>query len=164
MNKLAVFVEGQTEQIFVEKLVLAIGSDSNVRIVVERVRGGRRGEPRRIVEIAGTGQGYEFFVLIVDCGQDERVKSDIVDRYNGLVAASYKHIIGIRDVFPHPRNEIERLRQGFEFRLQNDPIKPYLVLAIMETEAWFLAEHSHFPRIHASLTPERIQQEFGLTQ
>jgi len=116
-----------------------------------------------VVEIAGTSEpeGHEYFVLIVDCGQDERVKSDIIQRYDGLIAASYAHIVGIRDVFPHPRDDIEPIRIGFEFGLPNHPTKPTLILAIMEAEAWFLAEHSHFSRIHASLTIERIQQEFG---
>ena len=125
--------------------------------------GGRRRKRRRVLEISQTREpeGHEFFVLIVDCGQDERVKSDILERYDGLIAESYEHIVGIRDVFPHPREDIERIREGFKFRLPNDPIEASLILAIMETEAWFLAEHSHFPRIHDSLTIERIQQEFG---
>lgn len=163
MNKLAVFVEGQTEQIFAEKLVLFLGGDANVGVGIERVSGGRRGGPRRVVEITGTSEdeGHEFFVLIIDCGQDERVKSDILDRYDGLIAANFEQIIGIRDVFPYPRGDIERIREGFEFGLPNDPTKPLLILAIMEAEAWFLAEHTHFSRIHASLTIDRIRQEFG---
>jgi len=163
MNKLAIFVEGQTEQIFVEKLVLSLCGDANIGISVERVSGGRRREPRRVVEITGTSEpeGHEFFVLIVDCGQDERVKSDIVERHNNLVVAGYKHIVGVRDVLPHSRDEIEQIRKGFNFRLPNGPLKPALILAIMEVEAWFLAEHSHFPQIHADLTIERIKKEFN---
>ena len=41
MNKLAIFVEGQTEQIFAERLVLSLGGDANVGVRVERVSGGR---------------------------------------------------------------------------------------------------------------------------
>lgn len=162
MNKLAIFVEGQTEQIFAEKLVLHLGADANVGIRVERVTGGRRGKPR-MIEIAGTRDpdGHDFFVLLVDCGQDERVKSDILDRYDRLIAANYGQIVGVRDVVPRARDDIQRIRDGFLFRLPKDPVIPILVLAIMEIEAWFLAEHSHFPRIHASLTIERITQELG---
>jgi hypothetical protein len=127
------------------------------------VSGGRRRGSRRVVEITGTGEpeSHEFFVLIIDCGQDERVKSDIIERYDGLIAASYEQIVGIRDVFPQPREDIEPIRIAFEFGLPNSPTKPILILAIMEVEAWFLAEHSHFPRVHASLTLERIKREFG---
>lgn len=162
MNKLAIFVEGQTEQIFAEKLVLQLGADANVGIRVERVTGGRRGAPR-VIEITGTRspQSREFFVLLVDCGQDERVKSDILDRYDGLIRADYEQIVGIRDVVPRARDDIRRIRDGFLFLLPNDPVMPILILAIMEIEAWFLAEYSHFPRIHASLTIDRIKQECG---
>lgn len=162
MNKLAIFVEGQTEQIFAEKLVLHLGAEANVGVRVERVTGGRRGS-RRIVEIAGTSdpEGHDFFVLVVDCGQDERVKSDILDRYDGLVRANYEQIVGVRDVIPRSRDDIQRIRDGFLFRLPNDPLTPILILAIMEIEAWFLAEYSHFARIHAALTPERVNEELG---
>ncbi|VFM97937.1 MAG: hypothetical protein BECKG1743D_GA0114223_102735 [Candidatus Kentron sp. G] len=163
MKKLAIFTEGRTEQIFAEKLVLFLGDDAKVAVRVERVEGGRRREPRRIIEITGTKEpeGHEFFVLIVDCGQDERVKSDILERYEGLAGAGYRHIVGIRDLAPHRREDLDRVRQGFQFKLPNDPITVSLILAIMETEAWFLAEHSHFSRLHEALTIERIRQEFG---
>ncbi len=36
-----------------------------------------------------------------------------------------------------------------------------ILFAVMETEAWFLAESSHFPRIHPSLSNMRILSEFG---
>jgi len=78
-----------------------------------------------------------------------------------LIAASYRQIVGIRDVFPHPRDDIERIREGFEFGLPCDPTKASLILAIMESEASFLAEHTHFPRILAALTIERIRNELG---
>jgi len=153
MNKLAIFTEGQTERTFAEWLVLSLGGGARVEIRVERVHGGRRGDARRIIEISGTNEvaSHEFFVLIVDCGQDERVKSDILDRHDRLISAGYKHIIGIRGLFPHSRDDVGRIRDGFVFKLPVEPVKPALILAIMEAEAWFLAEHSHFPRILTSL-------------
>ena len=33
----------------------------------------------------------------------------------------------------------------------------------MEIEAWFLAEYSHFSRIHRRLTLERIEKELGFS-
>ena len=84
MNKLVIFVEGQTEQIFVEKLVRFLGSEYNISIQVQRYGGGSRNRPRTIVKIFGTNESAnpDYFILIVDCGQDERVKSDIIERYN----------------------------------------------------------------------------------
>src|SRR5712691_2082154 len=163
MNKLAIFVEGQTEQIFVEKLVRYLGSDHNMSIQVQRLGGGSKNRPRTIIEISGTSEvaNQDYFILIMDCGQDERVKSDIVERYNGLMTSGYRIIIGVRDVYPIPRNAIQRLREGLAFRLPTSPVIPLFVLGIMEIETWFLAEHTHFLHIHPSLTVDRIQQNFG---
>ena len=41
------------------------------------------------------------------------------------------------------------------------PINPIFVLGVMETEAWFLAEHTHFRKLNSNLTSERIKAEFG---
>lgn len=163
MNKLAVFVEGTTEQILAEKLVHYLGSRQRVAIRVERMEGGRRSVGRAVTEIRGTSEtgDHEYFVLIVDCGQDERVTSDIRERYDGLLASSYHTIVGIRDVYPRPRDHIQRLRDRFAFAMPNGPIQPLLVLGIMEAETWFLAEYSHFPRIHPALTVDRIERELG---
>ena len=104
----------------------------------------------------------DYFILIIDCGQDERVKSDIIERYNGLIASGYQAIIAIRDVYPILRADIQRLRQGFAFGLPSGPVTPYsCILAIMELEAWFLAEYSHFFHVHPNLTIDRIQHAFG---
>ncbi len=73
---------------------------------------------------------------------------------------NYQTIIGIRDVFPTLRDNIQKLREGFAWHLRIDPVEPLLVLEIMEIEAWFLAEHSHFLQIHPSLTIDRIKQSF----
>ena len=35
------------------------------------------------------------------------------------------------------------------------------VLGVMEIEAWFLAEHTHFQRIHPDLEPNRINAKLG---
>nr|VFJ77221.1 MAG: hypothetical protein BECKFW1821C_GA0114237_11184 [Candidatus Kentron sp. FW] len=159
-NKLAIFVEGRTEQIFAEKLVRFLGRSADIAIRVERREGGRR-KPRHAIEITGTREpgGHDFFILIVDCGQDESVKSDIIDSYDTLIRKGYRCIIGMRDVLPHRREDIHHVREGFKFRLKTNPVEPFLILAVMEIEAWFLAEYSHFPRIHPNLTLERIRRE-----
>lgn len=163
MNKLAIFVEGTTEQIFAEKLVQYLGKRQRLGIRVERMHGGRRSVGRAISEIQGTSEtgDHEYFVLIVDCGQDERVTSDIRERYDALIASDYRIIVGIRDVHPHARDDISRLRRAVASVLPSRPIQPLLVLGIMEAETWFLAEYTHFPRIHAALTLDRIERECG---
>lgn len=163
MNKLVIFVEGQTEQIFVEKLIRFLGSERNISIQVQRHGWGGRNRPRTIIKIFGANESTnpDYFILIIDCGQDERVKSDIIERYNGLIESGYQAIVAIRDVYPILRADIQRLRQGFAFNLPSSPVTPVLVLAIMELEAWFLAEYSHFFYLHPNLTIDQIQHELG---
>src|SRR5438105_9904017 len=100
MKKLAVFVEGQTEQIFTEKLFREIAGD-DVRIVKRQMSGGTSGD-LAILELGGSSIDvqHKFFVLIVNCGADNKVKSAIRDDYDNLVERGFSAIIGIRDVFP----------------------------------------------------------------
>ena len=163
MNKLAVFVEGLTEQEFVASLVEKVGGRNRVCIEKHKASGGRR----------GTGRAYElvdkspdsdqhYFILIVDCGADNRVVSDVRDQYHGLVASGYRSIIAVRDVYPVARDDITNLQRGLSRRLPTEPIQVVLTLAVMEVEAWFLAEHTHFQKIDPQLTLPRIVAELGL--
>lgn len=84
MNKLAIFVEGQTEQAFVRKLLEEIAGTKNLLIEERAARGGRKDKRRmRRLDAIDADSGKKYFVMIVDCGSDERVKSDIVERYDG---------------------------------------------------------------------------------
>lgn len=164
MRKLALFVEGQTEQLFVQALVESCAAECNVQIEARRGNGGRKFK-RIYMEIDAKklGTGEDYFVLIIDSGSDEGVVSDIRDRFNDLVRLNYEMIIGLRDVRPKcSRNEIEKLQTGMETSvaaLAGIPIEFYL--SIMEVEAWFLAENTHFFRIDPELTEERITGELG---
>ncbi len=77
MNKLAIFVEGQTEQIFAERLIRYSGREKNIGIQVQCLSGGRKGSARTVTEITGTSEitHQDYFILIFDCGNDSRVKS-----------------------------------------------------------------------------------------
>ena len=94
----------------------------------------------------------ELFVLIVDCSSDEQVKTQIREQYSTLVAASYSAIIGLRDVYPRSKQDIPALRNALQVGLPVAPVAPVLHLAVMEVEAWFLAELSHYRNIDPLLT------------
>jgi hypothetical protein len=164
MKKMAIFVEGQTEQIFVEKLLIEIAGRHRLRVESFRMWGGRRYprlEYRLGPEPAQAGQ--RFYALIVDCGGDARIVSEINDRYETLVSAGHIVIIGMRDVAPEFRfNDKPKLLAAFAKNVTHTSIIPLLVLATMEIEAWFLAEHTHFERIDESLTTTKIQTELGI--
>lgn len=164
MSKLAIFVEGLTERLFVERLIVEIAGKHNVRIRIEDVTGNRGIRQIRLFsEDSDTGQrGY---VLIRDCHGDHNVASDIRDQYANLAASGYNGIIGLRDLYPRPLTDLPILlgldRRSLNFKLKTDPIRVKWIFAVMEIEAWFLAEHTHFARLHPNLVPDRILQELG---
>lgn len=166
MRKLAFFVEGQTERLFVQALVKACAGECNIQIESSRGTLGRKDKRifMEIEEIEATKveTSDEYFVLIIDSGSDERVVSDIKDRFEYLLRENFSMIVGLRDVRPISRHEIGKLQAGMESSitsLKGIPIEFYL--SIMEVEAWFLAENTHFLRISAELTEERIRDELG---
>ena len=165
MKKLAIFVEGQTEQIFTERLLSEIAGPNRIQIKSHSARGGGQSGPRTLTEIRVSGPptvGVSHFVMLVDCGTDNRVRSDVADQYESLVAAGYSAIIAIRDVFPDfTFADVSKHRAGLSSGLGTNPIKVVFVLGIMEVESWFIAEHTHFQRISPSLTVQAIITNLG---
>lgn len=157
MKRLAVFVEGQTEQIFVEKLIEEIMGKQNIYVVKEVPKTNRKGE-RIYTEIDAKGSytNQEYFILIRDCQNDERVQSDIIDQCQQLHNAKYDRIIGIRDVFPIAKNDLPRLRRAVKHGVPQRLMPINIILAIMEVEAWFLGEVSHFSKIAPHITRQAI--------
>jgi len=120
------------------------------------------GKKMRRIEVEDASAEQRYYVQIVDCAGDQRVKSAICERYTGLVDAGFQAIVGIRDVYPDCAYErILELRRGLASRIRTKPVRVLFVLAVMEIEAWFLAEHRHFAKIHPGLTPTRIKGELG---
>jgi len=164
MNRLAIFAEGHTEWLFAERFLRELARKHSLSIHVEEASGGRRSQRAFKTLKASRPNGLEsHYVLIVVSGSDERVASDIRDRYDGLVKAGYSAIIAIRDVYPSvSRPSIPALRAGLLGALPHKPAKLVLVLGVMEIETWFISEHSHFLRIHSSLTTTYIRTALGL--
>jgi len=163
MNKLAVFVEGQTEQLFVQRLVQEVAGHHNVAMEMRKASGGgRSGVARRYIHLESSdARRKQFFVLIVDSATDNRVASDIRDQYESLVEKGYSRVLGLRDVYPESRSDIPRLRRAVDRVLPKGSVTVDIVLAIMEIEAWFLAEYTHFERLDTGLTLEKVNNAIG---
>lgn len=165
MNKLAIFVEGQTEQIFIEKLIKYIAGTKALDITNTKLSGTNKKNSSRILQIQAISlENIEYYVLIVDCSHDKKVKSDICDQYKGLVNAGFKRIIGIRDAGPEAKNylDVPRLRQGLVYNLPGGPIPICFILSIMALETWLMAEYLHFPLFHPNITVGRIKQDLDI--
>jgi Domain of unknown function (DUF4276) len=161
VNRLAVFTEGPTDQLFMDWFVREFAGARGLVIEHCHARGGSTTRRRtRIVRAIASNPETRFYVLIVDCSGDGGVKSKIVQEYNNLARVGYQRIIGLQDA-PRPRSGIERLRQGLLNDIPQQPVPVAFFLAIMEIEAWFLSEHTHFSRIDALLTPTTIRERLG---
>jgi len=163
MKKMAIFVEGETELRFIDRLVREIANEKNLRIVLERAFGGgaRIARTYDVVADSSSGDDKKFYIRIINSGTDNRVGSDIRDNYEALMNADFSVIIGVRDVYPLLLSDLPDLRTGLLYRLRTKPVSVDFVLGVMEIEAWFLAEHTHFPRIHPRLLASRIAALHG---
>ena len=162
MKKLAIFVEGLTEAIILRKLIAEIAGRKNIQIDSCELRGGNRAIGHRInLKATDHFTNKKYYALIIDCGADNSVASDIKDNYETMCRSGFHVILGLRDIYPLNRVDISRLRRGFFFGLKTKPLTPHLILAIMEIEAWFIGEYTHFSKLDQSLTVERINRQLG---
>lgn len=161
-KKLAIFVEGQTEQLFVEKLLREIVGYKNIDITIYKFEGGKSN--RQIILIKQGNTDRHYYVLLYNCGSYSQVLSDIRKQYKSLINNGYLKIIGLRDLEQTLFAEISKLERGIKDNLKpliQGGIPVSVCLAVREVEAWFLAEWNHFVKIDASLTPEFIEQNCG---
>lgn len=147
MRKVAIFVEGLTEQELIVGLVSALVGRRGVNVDL-----GRQWKNKVLVQPSTIVPAHEFSVLVIDCANDEQVKTQIREQYPTLVASGYTAIIGLRDVYPLPRTAIGLLQADLSKGLPTGLVSPQMHLAVMEVEAWFLAESTHFARLHETLS------------
>jgi hypothetical protein len=161
MKKVAVFVEGQTEQIFTQKLIEQIISPSKVTITTYQLRGGAK-HTRNLILLKTQSLTHQtdYYFEIYDCGSDSKVKDDIIEHSQSMKENDFSLIIGLRDVYPN-NDKIASLRKYLNFGLPAD-IPTHIVLAVNEVEAWFLAEENHYSKIDASLTLAKVNAIAGI--
>lgn len=164
MKKIAFFVEGQTEQIFVNRLVKEIVGVGNATVIMKKISGGTNAPKHEILRSYNISRKSDYTVLIYDCGADNRVKSEILDNIRSLRESGYSHIVGLRDLYPLSMDEFSRLEKGLNF-LPHDmgEYKSYfdIIVAIHEVETWFLAETNHFLKVDKRLTGRFIEKHLG---
>ncbi len=163
MNKMAIFVEGYTELVFLDKLITEIAAKNYVLIEWRRITGGTN-VPRRNQQIQARqpSTGQQHLVVIHDCVGDKNVKTRMVQEYPYLASADYSKIICIRDVFPDfAYADIPRLERGLPILVKTNPIVVDFILSVMEVEAWFLAECNHYAIIDPAITIAEIIAKFA---
>lgn len=161
MKRLAIFVEGQTEQLFVTRLLREIAGENHINIIQEKYISNGVSRSITLIDAESTKDDKKYYVIIRDCGGDSRVKSDIVDGCEKLHEKGYGEIIGLLDVYPKKREDIPKYEAGLKHGVPTKYLPISIHLAVMEIEAWFIGEASHFERIHSGLTRELISATIG---
>lgn len=159
-RRLAVFVEGMTEQVFMQRLLLELAGQNNVQINLIEVRGS---SSARLISMEGVSDNEtRYYAIICDCGADNSVASDIRDNYDRLSSSGFVMVLGLRDVFPRPSAEIPQIRDAIQSILPKGSVPVHVVLAVREIEAWFIVEDRHFQQINPNLTPVIIRDNLGI--
>ena len=163
MKRIAIFVEGLTEQILVRRMLETVMQNKQVAIQTVKITGGHNIRMSFTVMHAAKVTGNTaYYVLIYDCGGETNVKGYLMTQREKLVRKGYTCILGLRDVYPtFAREEVRKLKLGLNYRVPQKGATTRIHLAIMETEAWFLGEYTHLKKVSRKLTPEYIEKQLG---
>lgn len=170
MRKVAIFVEGQTEQIFVRECLLRLWDYHNIQLECRTLFTDHQYNHAEY-DFPNPGAGFHF--EIINVGNDNAVLPRILRREQYLWNQGFELILGLRDMYSRDYRElnadrpgkinpelIQRFLQGTATTINEKSIRPDKIVihfAIMEVEAWFLGMYQYFARHHAALHPVHIQ-------
>jgi len=162
MIKIAFFVEGLTEQIFVNRLLLEIFGANNISITTILMSGGSTSKlNKQTISTLNCQQEIKYTFLIYNCSSDSTVKSYILEERATLIKANYSKIIGLLDLFPKTKEDFNRFLTGLQYQTPTKDITIKYIISVMEVESWFLGEDTHFERIDSELTITKIESNLG---
>lgn len=169
MEKVAVFVEGQSELIFLRNILFHLIDPSKFSFRCLRLHAEREHD----VEYTYTSPRAEVYFQIINVGNDEKVLSAIKDRVPFLFNKGFSKIIGLRDLLSKTyRGENggkinEGLNQKYIDKAQGivatltDAHRIHLHFSIMELEAWWLSMYNLLAKINNVLTVDFINRNLG---
>jgi hypothetical protein len=164
LKRIAFFVEGYTERLFIEKILQSFFTKKDLSLKISTIRGnGDKTDKVNITDIRVDEQSdvCKYYILIYDCGGDKAVKSFILNQRESLIKSGYSLIIGFLDLYPNfGRHELVNYKKGLHYRLPTKDLTIRFIISVMEIETWFLAEHTHFPRIDSGLNNASIHTHF----
>lgn len=172
-KKIAVFVEGQAEYIFVRDFLNCwYGYDAD-KLGIECLA--LHAEKLNKVPYPVGNRDSENFYQIVNVGNDRSVISKMIKESERLNNVGFQLIVGLSDMYgddyhrvSHNRiisNELNvRFMQARQESIERSPQKDKLRFhfAIMEVEAWILGMHRALQRIDSKLTPEWIAEQLHI--
>ncbi|MCK4408211.1 MAG: DUF4276 family protein [Bacteroidales bacterium] len=162
MIRIAFFVEGKTERIFIENFLDNYYTHPFFNVESQELRGGRA---KKIIKSNYEDNNIKYSFLIFDVGGDGSVAGAILERSKKLIESyGYNHILGIRDLYPNTREQLDLVYSTFNEIFQNDSILNdiSLIIAVMEIEAWFLADYPFFLKVDNRLTASKINENLSI--
>jgi hypothetical protein len=167
MRKIAIFVEGQTELIFVREFLKIVYEYSGLHIECYTLFSDFKLRPE---EYSYGNENEENYYQVINIGNDNAVLSRIKRRMASLTKAGFEKIIGLRDMYSSDYKQLSKtidhgiindFREGVEKQIAEIPNheKIKFIFAIMEVEAWFLAMRSLIEKQHPELTIKKIKDE-----
>jgi len=168
MPKLAIFTEGQTEQVFVRSLSHHFIDNEYLGYTCLSLNNSTTSHHLRRY---GSSE-REVFLQIINVGNDESVISAVKERSEGLSNRGFS-VLAIRDVYGQQyrsianrcnaqvavQRTIAKLKEQLAGASSADAVE--LFFAIMEIEAWFLGYPSTLGMLNPILTTEFIEAELG---
>lgn len=175
MTKIAIFVEGQTELIFVREFLLRIFEYQNINIGCYNLFTNNNLNATEYAFPNEFDEQLDFYFEIINVGNDNAVLSRILRREQHLWNSDFQKIIGLRDMYGKAYREeaqnhqiSETLNQLFINSVQEQintrakrPDDIHFIFAIMEIEAWLLGFQEVFVEIDDRLTVNFIYQNLG---
>lgn len=166
MRRVAIFVEGQGELIFVREFLLKWHS-YNVDLECRALRGGNMPYP---VDYDFPNDSAPLHFQLINVGTDVTVLSQIIRHEQRLYNAGYELIVGLRDMFSEDYIKIVKNRSVNQAENDNfyngalatiqakafQASKIKFCFAIMEIEAWWLG----IPSLWTDLE-EPVRKQFG---
>ena len=173
-RKIALFVEGQGELIFLREFLFRwYQFDTNRVGVTCYSLQAQRFNP--VPYPIGDEQSENFF-QIVNVGNDQTVLSKMLDESDRLTAQGYHKIVGLRDMFSDKYHQVCKNRvidEDINQNFINGALKTirnrkgedsncFLHFAIMEFETWLLAMPACWQQMDSKLTYDFIQKHLGI--
>jgi hypothetical protein len=173
MKKMAFFVEGATELLFIGQLIHEIAGQKNLFVDCQRIKGGAS-VPKQYVPINyisrqitlanANASTCDYYVMIFNCQGEGQVLSRIDEEHLGLQQSGYEKIIGVRDLYPEFKHaDIPRITSVINTKLVGYTTTPAVdfIFSTMEIESLFLAETTHYAKIDQTITTSLIHSKLG---
>ncbi len=170
MIKTAIFVEGQTELIFVREYLLRYFDFQDIALGCYSLFSDFEFIPVEY-EFKPPESGHYF--EIINVGMDGNVLTRLLRREKFLWKAGFQHVIGLRDMYSKNYRDVSKVIDpaiNLQFITENrrqinelaiNPERISFHFAIMETEAWILGLVQQFAQLDHRLTRVFIQSKLG---